>query len=1235
MNYVANSARTRSSTHGWRYSTVAGVIVALVLAVPCAAQTHHDTIRGTVTTDSGKVLAGADIIITMAPDRLSRATATDSAGHYSMEFANGTGDYLVHISATGYSTFRKRVTRIGSDSLFTVDAKLAAAGVQQLAAVKVEARKKQPPSREPLFGLETGASETLAGGVNGAVSPDQAGDLAAIGATIPGVASTPSGLSVGGLGGQNSTTINGMAFAGTDIPRDAQTTVRVSSSTYDPARGWFGGLNENVELSSGSLFATRRAHVTLDAPALQYTDPVSARMGQRFTNVIASFGGAGAVDDDKFVYNYGLQAGRRGADAVSLSNAAPDLLQHAGVSADSAARLFNVLSAAGVPLRNGAVPPSHIMQNASFIARIDHAPYNWNSFQPARTSWGLLAYGKLASDNAAAISPTAVAAHGASTSQGIGMLQALFSTYLHGDYLNEERSGFTFSRNRSTPYVALPDGTVLVGSSFPDGTGGLTSLGFGGNSAMLNDTRRWTWETTSMTQFYAHGRDTHRVKLDADSRVDGITQKANTNSLGSFSFNSLGALAANQPSSFTRSLNAPTLHGSVWNGYIALGDLWRKSSTLQVMYGARLEANRYLSAPEFNPAVQSAFGLRTDHAPNTVHLSPRIGFTWIRKPRGDGITFNRIGEFHIGPTSYVRGGIGEFRNILPANLLTNASVATGLPNGLQSLTCVGAATPIPDWSQYLADPASIPAQCLGGATPVFTDAAPSVQLFDPGYTAPRSWRGNLAYSSSYKLLTYSIEGLYSLNLNQPGRTDVNFANTPRFTLADEGRPVFVDPASIVPTSGALSTVQARVSPLFGHVIDNVSTLTSRSKQVTLSLSPELSGISNWFFGINYTLADTRARESGFDGATFGTPVAREWARGDLDVRHQLLLQGGYTFRRVALTFFGRLQSGLPFTPMVGGDVNGDGLANDRAFIFNPATSTDASLTSATRTLLANSSPSVRDCLARQMDRAAGRNSCEGPWTTSLNAQLSYSGKLPITNQYGSISLALSNPLGGLDQLLHGANHLRGWGTPAFPDPVLYRPTAFDPGTDRFSYAVNPRFGNTRPSNTLLRVPFRVSIDVSLSVGRPLPQQILNRWLKPGRNGRKGPRLSVAELKRRYARNVPDPYASILEESDSLLLSRDQAEALQKADTAYRQHIDSVWTALSEYLASLGDDYDPTEALKKQEAAVDEGWEISRLDVQRTLPKILSPIQLKLLPGIPALLYKAKEKIQIRMFQLGS
>jgi hypothetical protein len=1206
----------------------------LTLLLPCAAaaQTHRDTIRGTVTTDSGTAIAAADVIITMAPDRISTSTQTDTAGRYSMTFEHGTGDYLVHISAPGRTTFRKRVTRAGSDSTFIVDAALAHAGVAQLSAVKVTAKKPQVDRDGYRWSTGTGAAEQIAGGVNGAVSPDRAGDLATIAGTVPGVAVTPGGLSVGGLSaGQNSTTLNGMAFGGADVPRDARLQVRVSSSTYDPARGWFGGMNENVELDRGGLFASRRGHVTVDAPYLQYTDPVSAASGQRFSNLIASFGGDGSMDDDKYTYNYGLQAGRRTADAISLSNATANLLQRAGVSSDSAARLFDILSTAGVPIRARGAAASHVTQDASAIARVDHAPYNWSNFTAARTTWGLLGYARLSSDNAVELAPTSVETYGGTSSRQIGMLQALYSTYFHGDYLTEASSALTYSRNRSDPYLRLPGGRVRVGSSFPDGTGGLTSLGFGGNSTLMSDTRQWTWETTSETQFYAHGRAAHRVKLNADSRFDGISQDASVNSLGSFSFNSLNDLAANHPISFNRNLSAPTLTGSVWNGYAAVGDLWRMTPNFQIMYGARVEANRYTATPARNPAIESAFGLRTDHAPNTIHVSPRIGFTWVRKQQGAGIMFNRIGEFHIGPTRYVRGGIGEFRNILPANLLTNASVATGLPGGLRSLACVGPATPLPDWDQYMSDPNLIPSECVGGTTPAFADAAPSVQLFDPSYTAPRSWRANLAYSSNYRLLTYSIEGLYSLNLNQPGRRDVNFSNARHFTLPDEGRPMFVDPGSIVPASGVVSAVAARVSPLFGPVMNNVSTLTSRSKQVTFSASPVLQGISNWYLSLDYTLADTRAQQTGFDGATFGSPVIRSWNRGDLDMRHQILLQGGYSFKRVAFSLFGRLQSGLPFTPMIAGDVNGDGLANDRAFIFDPATMPDASLASATRTLLETSSGNVRQCLMRQMDRPAARNSCEGPWTTSLNAQLSYSGKLPITQQWGTISLALSNPLGGLDQLLHGADHLRGWGTAAYPDPVLYSPRAFDPATERFAYSINPRFGNTRPDNTLLRAPFRVTLDISLALGRPLNQQQLNRWIKPGRDGRAGPRLSVKELQRRYSRNVPDPYKEILEESDSLLLTRDQTEALQKADTSYRQRIDSVWSALSEYLAALPDRFDSAEALKRQEAAVSAAWELTKLDVQRTLPPILSPIQLKLLPWEAAYLFKTTGEVGIRMF----
>lgn len=1222
-----------------RHLAALGALVGVAFSSAAAQQApvHRDVIQGTVTSDSGAV-AGADIIVTMAPDRLSEATKADAAGHYSVVFEHGTGDYLVHVSATGFATFRKRVTRAGTDSVLLVDVKLARGGVQQLANVQVKASKPRPPDRRgQLFETETGADEHLVDGVNGVVPPDQLGDLAASAATIPGVAVTPSGISVGGVApSQNSTTLNGVAFAGADVPRDAETTVRVTSSTFDPARGWFAGANTDVSLATGSVFASRRAHATVDAPMLQYTDPVSASLGQRYTALRAGTGGDGAVLDDRYAYNYGVDVARRSSDFVSLGTASPTVLARAGVSADSAARLESLLQSAGVPTGASAVPSGRVTQSASLIGRIDHAPYDWNTFTPAKTSFGVLGYAKLSQADAVGMTPAATASHGGETSQQIGMLQLLFSQYTARDWLTEARSTFTLEHDAGSPYLALPSGQVLVASDIVDAAGGVASLGFGGNGLLESDQRRWTWETMSETHFYAHGRPTHRVALTADARLDGVRQEPGVDRFGTFAFNSLADLAANSPTSFSRTLGSPARNGAVWNGFVALGDYWRKSSTLQLMYGARLEANRYLDVPANNPAIASTFGVRTDNAPNTMHLSPRLGFTWLRtdKGQGAGIRATQLGQFFLGPSSYVRGGIGEFRSFLGPDLLTGASVATGLPGGLSTLTCIGSATPTPDWSAYAASTGAIPTTCANGAPSVLSDAAPSVQTFSPSYTAPRSWRANLAYGSSFGPLAYTLEGLYSLNLDQPGRVDLNFAGTPRFTLADEGRPVFVSPGSIVAGTGAVSNVEARRDAQFGNVVQNVSNLRSLGRQLTLTVTPELSGLSRYYVSAGYTLSSNRAQESGFDGSTFGSPLARSWTRSDLDIRHQLVVQGGLSIRSVALTLFGRMQSGMPFTPMIGGDVNGDGYANDRAFVFDPSHATDAAVATGTRALLASGDSRVRDCLSTQLGKAAGRNSCEGPWTTSLNMQMSWRGMIKPLGHRGSVALALANPLGGLDQLLHGSNHLHGWGTAGAPDPVLYTPTGFDPTTREFHYTVNPRFGNTNPSNTLLRAPFRVTLDVSLDIGPSIGQQQIDRWLRPGRNGHKGPRLSMADLKRRYARNVIDPYAQLLQESDSLLLSREQADSLRAIDTRFRQHMDSVWTDLATYLSSLGDDYDAKVALDRQEKTVDAAWEYVRLDLKSQLPRVLSPIQLGLLPGMVGSLYRANQPMHIRMFTIG-
>jgi hypothetical protein len=248
----------------------------------------------------------------------------------------------------------------------------------------------------------------------------------------------------------------------------------------------------------------------------------------------------------------------------------------------------------------------------------------------------------------------------------------------------------------------------------------------------------------------------------------------------------------------------------------------------------------------------------------------------------------------------------------------------------------------------------------------------------------------------------------------------------------------------------------------------------------------------------------------------------------------------------------------------------------------------------------------------------------------MNLGVRLSGQQLLHMPRADVTLNLTNPLGGIDQLLHGADHLRGWGGPAAPDPTLYTVRGFDPVSNQFRYLVNPRFGATSPSTNTLRAPFRLTLDVSLDVARPMSEQQLDRWLRPGRSGRPGTRLTAAELTRRYQRVVPDPYGELLQQTDSLLLSDVEVRQIQAVRTRYRARVDSVWTQLGTFLGSLPDRYDFNEIAKRTDDAVDDVWEMTRRDVQSELPSILAPPQLALLSGWAGQLYRARDRLHIRL-----
>ena len=164
-------------------------------ALPASAQTRLEVIRGRVTTDSGRPVSGATVRSQRAPDRAQQSTSTNASGDYSITWQNGTGDYLMSVSAPGLPVVSRRLTRqAGStDSVLVFDALLTnQPRAQQLPTVVSRAQRPSPTRNDD---PEIGGTTANAPAYRRA-PPDVVGDIAALTALVPGVISTPAGNSV-------------------------------------------------------------------------------------------------------------------------------------------------------------------------------------------------------------------------------------------------------------------------------------------------------------------------------------------------------------------------------------------------------------------------------------------------------------------------------------------------------------------------------------------------------------------------------------------------------------------------------------------------------------------------------------------------------------------------------------------------------------------------------------------------------------------------------------------------------------------------------------------------------------------------------------------------------------------------------------------------------------------------------------------------------------------------------
>jgi hypothetical protein len=1187
------------------------IAVATVSFAHAAAAQNADVIRGRVITVDSQPIPSATVTVTTISGGVNRTAKTDRNGRYTITFPNGDGDYLVKFVALGYSPRQYELKRAADEDILVADAKLSTAA-NTLDAVHVTAPRDKA-NRGDVTPDIGGTEKTIN---NATLTADQLGDLAAMASSIAGVNyvaganGDPSGFSVLGLTpDQNSTTLNGMNSSASNLPRDAQTMMSLTISPYDVARGGFSGANQNIRLRSGSNFVNQGFSLLAEAPQLQYTTAAARALGQEYTNL--SIGGqtSGPISIDKAFYNFSYQLGQRSSDLATPLNTDSLGFLTAGIAPDSVKRLLGILNGKQIPLSAGGVPGQRLSDNGSLLGMIDLSPPG----SKTGAAYNLTMLGSWSKLMPIGVSAVELPSHSADRTNWSGQLQLHHSTYFGFGILSETGIALSAGRSYVTPFIALPSGSVLVSSVFPDGSNVSKTVSFGGSTLQNTSTLNTSVDFTNVLSWFSENNK-HRIKLASELRRDDYTLDQTTNTLGSFYFNSLGDLAAGTPALFTRTLSPNNQSGGQYVAGLALGDSYKASSDLQIQYGLRLDGNQYVNGAMANPVVQQLFGTANNYAPDHVFMSPRVGFsyTYGTAPQVSGFD----GAFR-GPRAVVRGGFGLFQNTPSTTLLSGPMAATGLANALQQLTCAGPAAPAPDWSGYDTNQGLVPTQCANGAagTP-FASSAPNVLLAARDYTSPRSARGNLQWSGFIlkNLFNATFSGTYSLNLNQPETVDLNFSPTERFTLASEGnRPMYVSPMSIDPASGVIGAGDGRVSTSFNRVSQLRTDLTSTSKQLQVQLAPTTFN-SKWSWTLAYTYQDVRAQTSGFS-STAGNPLDPQWARGGQDWHHQIQYSLAYNFfNAVRVQWTGRFQSGTPFTPIVQGDVNGDGYSNDRAFIFDPAHTADPALAASMQSLLTGAGSRVRSCLQSQLGQLAGLNSCEQPWTTSASMNISFN---PLTfhmPQRATFLLSINNPLGAADLALHGENHLQGWGQQPFIDPNLLYVRGFDRTNQRYIYAVNQRFGSANTLYNSFLAPVSVVAMLKWDTAPTRERQTLTQALDRGRTT-DGTKMPEGLLKAIYGTNaVFNPLPQILRQSDTLKLTGDQADSIATLNRWYTVKVDSIWTPVAKTLAALPSHYDHDAAYARYKAAREATVDLL-LKVVPSVKQLLSADQRRKLPDI--------------------
>lgn len=1164
------------------HSMVVALVAVFALSTARAARAARaqtsEIVRGTVTDTAHRPIAGASVVVSAIGTTVERTATTDNNGHFVTLFASEYRNYTVVVRKIGFAVELRSANRSGLSNVISTTMVLRASAVT-LAPLTVTAPRLLPRDHveRPSIGGEATSTMNSRDFLH---DPSKVDSMTAL---VPGLHVTDGGISaLGAPTDQNGVVLDGLPLAGIDLPPDAICGASVATTTSDPARGGFAGAQTALSSCRGNDYFTSTFRGTLNDPTLSWTDRASLIAPPR----IAAISGfvSGPLRFGGGHYHWSLYANDLVQPSPSLLTLNQSQLAAFAFASDTVAALRSALTRIGVPLSSGISQASSRSLSSELTA-------DWNL--GASTTLLLSANASFRSNSGLGIGALSLPSVAMNSSGRSGRIM-LQGTHAIGGLLDDLSLVWTSLHAQTDPALTIPGASVLVTAGA--GSGGLQQIEFGGARFRSSSTTS-IWNVKNEASWFA-GDGAHQLRFGQELDVESDVIQALNDSVGTYQYQSISDVASNLPISYTRLASTPAVRPHSISASMWFADIVRVSHHLSLEGGLRGEAATLGPHPLHSSVLDSTFAVRTDRVPAYLSLSPRLGFALLlRQEPVHHVVVRQLGTLDTLPIIYLDedqfspratrgntgagttlyGNLGAYRGNVPTRLLTALSSGEE-KDARPGLTCVGAATPMPDWSV-----ATSPASCADGSeSSPFGASLQQAAALGPGYRPPTDWKLNLGLTGINWWNTWSAFGkvIFKHGQNYSSWIDRNLQTTPSFELANEGgRPVYGNP-QLITQAGQFAPAAARILPQFGAVREYESDLTSDALQFNASIWTGSILASRLRFILQYYLNLQRRQFRGFDGTTSGDPFGVQSSAGVQPMHEFALTTPIGRIGPIDANIRFDLQSGTAYTPVVVGDINGDGLGNDRAFIFDPNGRGTSAVRSQMQSLLADAPTSAQQCLASQLNRIAGANSCRGPWHFRFDVALKYEpqngvgpgGGLRVSAQVFNLGAVLARALGAADAQS---------GLP--PDNRLLFLTGFDPGTSEFRYQVNPAFGRPLNAGTgdhqYLPVEFQVGLEYRF--GGPTPDPLLRSLgLKPSKKTAYTPEQVANALNRLLS----NPVSNMLQFEDSLQLSTAQAGSIREIAAGLQRQADSLVAPLAAFVLRRGSHLTDTD-FEHEEGAV--------------------------------------------------